>query len=402
MTRSTFFGIVWLIVVMNGRSFGVVTATKVADQTFTATPNSEISFHTVTQPVDLDRTNWIAWNEFATLTAADPSQPNTLLLGKPSIGVNDFLRLTVTNPTGNALTLDIDQNDGGANSFGPQAVIFGQADTAPDVFRFNELNGQSFLFDEGGSHNSIFTDSGNYQFDFSFRNNSGTGAQNGTWLLTDIDPVLALHQGSNDPVTEGWNRERAFSGVATFPIIDDIGTGFDAWAVDDNGVDGLYVTDLTQEQVNLAMERGWKLSSKLRVADAPTSFGIVTTGFTTDSQGFSFSVGADDDGSPLIQSAGGVIDLDNLDNGYHLYELIFNSTNEEAELFVDGSSILTGIKGGSAGEMNKEVFFGSSSADFLGQGNYNLVSFEIVPEPSAGLLAIFGILGLFALRCRHR
>ena len=67
--------------------------------------------------------------------------------------------------------------------------------------------------------------------------------------------LLAHHQGSSDPVSEGWNKERPFGGVDTYPVIDDGGTGIDAWAVDDTvhhgPSDGIYAFDLALDRNKL-------------------------------------------------------------------------------------------------------------------------------------------------------
>ena len=167
-----------------------ITSYFLAADVYTSNQFSEIDQTSLTLFVNLETTEWIAWNEFSELTAADPLQPDVLMLGRPSIGINDFIRLTVTNPAGTSLTLDIDQNDNVANSFGQQAVIYGEAEVAPDVYRFNELNGRIFIFDEAGSHNDIFTSSGMYDFNFSFRNTIGTGGVNdlGAYLLHSVVP----------------------------------------------------------------------------------------------------------------------------------------------------------------------------------------------------------------------
>ena len=114
------------------------------------------------------------------------------------LGVNDFIRMTIRNPVGDALTVDIDENDTQAQPFGTQAVLYGSSAMSPNVFRQSPITGQEFILDEAGSHTAIFTTAGTYDFEFSFRNEFlGTiNAQNpDVWILiqesSDVVPEPA-------------------------------------------------------------------------------------------------------------------------------------------------------------------------------------------------------------------
>lgn len=183
-----------LMYAVTSRPHGSLLAIKITDATSSPIPNSEISYHEVSQFIDPVQTRWIAWNHSPTVDSTDPQRPNQSLLGR-SIGVNDFIRLTVINPEGQSLTLDIDQNTAAAESYGPQAVIYGSSELAPDVLRENPILGTLTVFDESGSHNPIFTTAGTYEFQFSLRNTIGSGGHNGMWLLIDTDSSSNL--GSN-------------------------------------------------------------------------------------------------------------------------------------------------------------------------------------------------------------
>lgn len=129
----------------------------------------------VTVPVDPSQTAWIAWNDTPSVVGD--------YLGPGGFGTDDFISLTVTNPASTALTLNIDWNDASGNSSGPQNVIFGEADDAPDVNRSS-----TGPINEGGAFNSVFTISGNYTFKFDFYNDHSYSYGHGNIYLL-VEPI---------------------------------------------------------------------------------------------------------------------------------------------------------------------------------------------------------------------
>ena len=215
--------------------------------------------------------------------------------------------------------------------------------------------------------------------------------------------ILAEHTGANDPLTEGWVRQRPFGNVFTFPVVNDLGSGIDAWAVDDNGTgvasEGLYFHGLTPQQGEAAMQNGWRLTGTLRVADTPTpqpNGSVVINVFTPspDPRAFGISLGSEADGSPLFRFGGQlaiVLDLDDLDDGYHTYELLFDPSDETADLFVDNVLRYEGWAGVPTVQP-LGVSFGTGGAISTGQGNYSFIQLSIVPEPSS--VALWCLMGL--------
>src|SRR5687767_12451308 len=156
---------------------------------------AEFASASATVFVDPSITQWIAWNDAATVSRTHPSRPGELFLGPGGIGVDDFVRLSVVNLQSNqSLTFDIDQNDGFAVSSGTQNVIFGAAAVAPDVLRDpGGFPGPVQFLDDPPSHNAIFTSAGNYQFNLSFRNVYGSSAAHpDVWLLVATVPEPSL------------------------------------------------------------------------------------------------------------------------------------------------------------------------------------------------------------------
>ena len=232
---------------------------------------------------------------------------------------------------------------------------------------------------------------------------------------------IASHAGSNDPETEGWTKYRSFTNVATFPVVNDLGSGINAWAVDDNGnLDGFYGRDFTSQQITDAFADGWKMSTSLRVVDFrqfESGGSAIDVQLSIPFRVFGLRFGHESDGSPLVivQGEPGVLDLDDLDSGYHLYELVYNPLSDKASFYVDGVLRLSDIAGGTGlADPEANLLFGTRLAngegDGQGQGNYSSVLFTIisepsaVPEPSTFALAALGLLGLgcVALRKKYR
>ena len=154
----------------------------------------------VSLSLDPASTNWVAWNSTPTVSRTDGSFPGQFFLwGGGGFGTDDFIRITVTNPLGATLSVDLDKND----AFGahlvptdPMNVIFGSAAAAPNALRidaFGSTAGTKRVFNEAGAFNSIFTAAGTYNFTFSFRNAFTTaGGHSDVYLLTDITPTEVI------------------------------------------------------------------------------------------------------------------------------------------------------------------------------------------------------------------
>lgn len=148
---------------------------------------------TVQVQVDPARAIWIAWNSTPTVSLERPERPGVTLLGPGGFGTDDRIELTVTSPDGKSLTTALDQNDAWGRSSGPQNVIFGTAAAAPDAFRispaFATPPNEPAFFNEGGTHNSVFTVAGTYTFTFVFVNSySNSGGHSAVYLLAYENP----------------------------------------------------------------------------------------------------------------------------------------------------------------------------------------------------------------------
>ncbi len=227
--------------------------------------------------------------------------------------------------------------------------------------------------------------------------------------------IVFQHTGNTVPTNEGWTQEAHGVGVEVGPVNNDLEQGINAWYVDDNSTEVhstlIYRQTPTDAQIADANTFGWKLSTRLRVVDVdrPANF-TVGARYSNGARRYGVIFGSDEDGDPIVILAKGATDerlawgpsytVEGAGSTYHLYELVFDPGAGSADLFVDGTQRLSGYMGVSAD--TKRVFFGSANSYTTGHGNYNLVQWEIVPEPSALVLLGMGAVALLAYTWRKR
>jgi hypothetical protein len=221
--------------------------------------------------------------------------------------------------------------------------------------------------------------------------------------------IVFQHVGNAHPViSEGWTEEIRGGGVTAGPVNNDLGLGIDAWYVDDDSTEVYstlkYVQTPTDAQIADANTYGWKLSTRLRVVDVDRPANLtVGVRYSNGDRRYGMILGSDGDGDPIVILGEGVTEDERLVYGptftlegegstYHLYELVFDPVADSASLFVDGTQCLSGYTGVSAD--TKRVFWGSNNSYTMGHGNYNLVEWEIIPEPSTFVLLSMATLTL--------
>lgn len=199
------------VLVAAARDFGVVPAGR---------------FHTERMTLDFDpqTTDWLAWNRFPDLRAMAAGQGQKLFLGSHRPEIDDSVVLTIRNPQGISLTVELDQNGALGAPSGPQAVIYGEASKAPDALRGDNFENPN-LFNESGTHNSIFTVAGEYEFTFEFSSIlTSNGGFPDVWLVMQRQPCIAgtvWHDLNADGAREG--AEPSLSGWQVYLDVNDNG-----------------------------------------------------------------------------------------------------------------------------------------------------------------------------------
>lgn len=245
------------------------------------------------------------------------------------------------------------------------------------------------------------------------------------WLPLSANAApLFQHLGASDPTTEGWTAVGA-GGVTTGPVLNDLGTGLDAWSTDDDltvasgfNSRGYTGTPSAGDLADMA-SFGWTLSGRLRVVDADvvsanpvSTFGAAITMSVDDGMDlYSFQFGIDGSGNALVKAPTGTFIASNghpigtgpqftaTGSGYHLYTVVFDPVAGNVDLFIDGIEVLSNHEG--LASSSPTVFFGAGDSQATGHANWNEVTFSIVPEPSTALLTASGLLALAQARRRR-
>jgi len=221
--------------------------------------------------------------------------------------------------------------------------------------------------------------------------------------------VIFGHYGATDPETEGWDAdpEVGTSVTPVGPILDD--GGYDAWFINDvvsssSGSSGGYWGVLDETQSTQAATDGWKLRTTVRVANVPdVGYGSVAVYFFDGATQWYLDFETDATGQQIVTAVTALgfagIDYNSGSGGYHSYEIVYDPLAGNADVFVDGVEQISDWEGMSTAINENRFKFGSGCSLDVGQGNYSLVEFEIVPEPATLTLLALGALA--ALRRRR-
>jgi len=216
--------------------------------------------------------------------------------------------------------------------------------------------------------------------------------------------VLFSHIGDADPLSEGWSlldgRDAVF--LSEVP-----GT---AWRIRDAsssvGSAILYSNTLEESDAIRASELGWRLTIEARFPDnAPAinfPMGIVAA-FDTGERVFSISFWREADGDPTVgldAQLAPEFTLEGVgDSDFNSYSLQYDPASGLAHLSVNGGSTVA-TSSGNPRISDPRVFWGAGSDRYQGVGEFSLVDFEIIPEPSAVLFSMTGLALMLARRRR--
>jgi hypothetical protein len=221
--------------------------------------------------------------------------------------------------------------------------------------------------------------------------------------------IVSQHTGANDPTTEGWGGGAGGAGSSVGPVFNDAGSGFDAWQVHDtgstrsNGYQDGATASIMQQGVNL----GWTLRGRVRVVDPSTpADGPVFLRADIIDRHFGLGIGSEADGDPVVRLMDGSVPpaeftLQGAGPGYHLFEMIYNPATHLADVRIDSQHVAdyAGYLSSLTVILHSVRFGGDGEA---GRGNYNLVQFEVVPEPGGGAAVGTALLVAIAVRRRQR
>jgi hypothetical protein len=196
---------------------------------------------------------------------------------------------------------------------------------------------------------------------------------------------LALHSGAADPTSEGFAVAFSYGTPQLGPVYHD--QGFDAWST--RLASGISYGDSLLNLSGLS----WMLSVNLRGVEDGLSRFAFSAGVDSGQYRFGLFFGSAANGDPIVAVSGASLSpalvLQGAGSTYHNYQLAYDAGLGTAQLWVDGVERFGDIAG--AQGFSPTVTFGGNSQNPAAlQANWNLVSVEIIPEPSSMVLFVFG------------
>ncbi|WP_419194997.1 cadherin domain-containing protein, partial [Novipirellula herctigrandis] len=178
--------------------------------------------------------------------------------------------------------------------------------------------------------------------------------------------------------------------VTAGAVADDLGTGFDAWNLQDNSnVAGAvrYTTSLSGADTALATANGWMLSTTARIADDLADDGAIYfaygDGTTRFLAWFDLNIDGDlvvalpdnDGGHSLTITSGGTGIAE-----YHEFAIAYDAGTGTAAFLVDGVRVDDGTWDGYSTASTVGVVFGSGSSAQQGSVNFHRITMEVYDQ----------------------
>lgn len=235
--------------------------------------------------------------------------------------------------------------------------------------------------------------------------------------LIEAAPLI-VHQGLNDPVSEGWTLQS--TGIPSGSLVGGTETiasvSHDYWQIQDLSFTGEQHYDFELTRDTLAVD--WRLEASLRIIDSP----IVTNSTDVGGTGVFVADGLNYWSFYLSNSTVGLISdtgkaglhslllSSTLDtrSDYHDYVIEFSHngagpTDDTADFFIDGALVFDDVgRSGLWTTTSNLVYFGPVGTDAKSDAHFELVSFTPVPIPAAAWLFSSGLLGLAGIARRKK
>lgn len=221
--------------------------------------------------------------------------------------------------------------------------------------------------------------------------------------------AIVEHVGANDPTTEATPWAYDVLGTNSVgPIINDAGSGYDAWQVDDNASGGYawYLHSFTAGELAAMSGQNWIAGMRMRQPGTSTAADgdvLMDVHYGTKRFLIYFGTQADNDPTWDLDGVAGpaLAAIPDLGGGYHLYEVRYDATTTLADFYVDGQLAYDDWAGSAVGSPQR-IAFGSAAGGPTDSANYNLVTVTLDPIPEPAALSLLAMGALAGLRRRSR
>lgn len=207
--------------------------------------------------------------------------------------------------------------------------------------------------------------------------------------------VIAEHVGSADPDTEAVSSTNATTWIPGGIVAGETGpiTGPPpSWRV--SGGTSSYSYDPSPAEHDALALNGWKLSANIRVPNANETVDyqpFVEYSSDDESLRYFLNFGSNSSGQQIVAVNDTTADhtvLTSTTSSFVLYELVYDPVADTADLFINGDEEISNIL--HAGGSNDRVMFAGANRNGSGEGHWNLVRLEVLPEPASAVLMLLG------------
>jgi hypothetical protein len=320
----------------------------------------------------------------ATLTVTDQTNPPVILSAKGSL-LGDRITITYSQPVIDTYATNIANyswvNPGVTNI---SAQMVGAATV--------ELRAGPFL---AGSYYTVRVSNVRNLSNVSITPNSPASVVFETltsFARYDAGDTNSAPSGPPDPTSPAggnWSLTMNIDpNVSTNAIADDLGSGYNAWQIQDNSiVNGDFAEYIQQISTNLednARQSGWVLSVRSRMAEnlgTSVAMFAIYYDYQMNRYALNFNVNGNNDLVVGSDFASYTVTSDSSGQGFHLHQVVYDPASATASYYFDGTLIVSGIPKSNVASSVAQLMFGAASSAGEGAMNYNLVDWSAVNGP---------------------